>query len=274
MTPSRLVIITDLDGTLLDQESYSYEASLPAVRKLLSRKIPLVLCSSKTRAEIVLLWQELALKDPFISENGGAIYLLFRYFPFPVLGLKSKGPFEALELGTDIFLLRQALLETARSCDARVKPFGTMSLGEITTITGLRTDQAVLASQREYDEPFLVESKDPEGLFAALRKKGLEVTSGDRFHHLTGGHSKGEAVRRILNLYHRQYGSIISVGLGNSANDLPFLVQVDRPILIKNPDGSWDQQVVEKMPAIERTDGIGPNGWREAIEKILGDTGE
>ena len=73
MTPSGLIVITDLDGTLLDEKSYSYQASLPAIQRLKSAGIPLVLCSSKTYSEILPLWRELDLKDPFIVENGGAI---------------------------------------------------------------------------------------------------------------------------------------------------------------------------------------------------------
>ncbi|MFQ5841365.1 MAG: mannosyl-3-phosphoglycerate phosphatase, partial [Thermodesulfobacteriota bacterium] len=60
-------------------------------------------------------------------------------------------------------------------------------------------------------------------------------------------------------------------GLGNSANDLPLLRQVDRPISIRNPDRSYDLEIVKKLPHIERTQGIGPHGWREAVERILAD---
>ncbi|MFQ5904658.1 MAG: HAD-IIB family hydrolase, partial [Candidatus Binatia bacterium] len=133
----RLVVITDLDGTLLDQETYSYEASLPAIRRLLSLHIPLILCSSKTSSEIVALWEELGLRDPFISENGGAIYLPPNYFRFPVQGARPKGPLETLELGTDISTLRGVLAETARQCRVRIRSFGAMSPDEVSLLTGL-----------------------------------------------------------------------------------------------------------------------------------------
>jgi mannosyl-3-phosphoglycerate phosphatase len=80
LNAKRLIVFTDLDGTLLDQVTYSYRASLPALRKLQALKMPVILCSSKTRAEIEPLWRELILEDPFIVENGGAIYFLPEYF--------------------------------------------------------------------------------------------------------------------------------------------------------------------------------------------------
>lgn len=269
MTRSQPIIITDLDGTLLDQETYSYEACLPAIRKLLSLDLPLILCSSKTSSEIVPLWQELSLKDPFIVENGGAIYFPTGYFPFPIQGIKHKGSFEALELGTNVSTLRQVLAETASQFGVRVRSFGTMDLDEISALTGLKRDQSFRAMQREYDEPFLVEEGDPEKLFAALGAKGLTLTHGGRFFHLSGRHDKGKAVRILLDLYRRGEASIFSVALGNSVNDLPLFGQIDRPILIRNHNGSYDPDVVKGMPQIERTESIGPHGWREAIERIL-----
>lgn len=273
MTPLRLIVITDLDGTLLDQESYRYDASLPAIQRLLSLSIPLVLCSSKTRSEILPLWEELALRDPFVVENGGAIYFPVGYFPSPVQGVKSEGPFEALELGVDITTLRQALAETSHQCGIEVRSFGTMSLDEISALTGLKREQAGLAAVREYDEPFVVAEGDHERLTATLRARGLNVIRGDRFSHLTGGSDKGKAVRILLDLSRRSHHSLLSLGLGNSANDLPFLTQVDRPIVIRNPDGSWDAEIIGKIPSALRSQGIGPHGWREAIEKVLASVG-
>ncbi len=51
-TTPKLVIFTDLDGTLLDRDTYSFEPALPALRLIRQKDIPLVLSSSKTRAEI------------------------------------------------------------------------------------------------------------------------------------------------------------------------------------------------------------------------------
>jgi mannosyl-3-phosphoglycerate phosphatase len=133
----------------------------------------------------------------------------------------------------------------------------------------LTREGAHLAAERRYDEPFVVEAGDRERLFAALRGKGFNVIRGDRFQHLTGGHSKGDGVRLLLDLYRRRDGAIVSIGLGNSANDLPFLSVVDRPILVRNPDGSYDSEVTAKIPEIERTSGIGPRGWNEIVSGIL-----
>lgn len=52
MTRPRLLIMTDLDGTLLDHESYHWEAARPALQRLAAANIPVIINSSKTAAEI------------------------------------------------------------------------------------------------------------------------------------------------------------------------------------------------------------------------------
>ena len=87
-----LVVFTDLDGTLLDHETYSYGPAQEALDLLERKRIPLILCSSKTRAEIELIQLDLRLRHPFISENGGAIFMPRAYFPFTPEGTRvSRG---------------------------------------------------------------------------------------------------------------------------------------------------------------------------------------
>lgn len=269
LNPTPLVVITDLDGTLLDQQTYRYDACLSAIGKLRARKIPLVLCSSKTAAEIIPLQRDLELREPFICESGGAIYLPRNYFPFDLSAVTPQRNMDVIEFGKRIFYLRQALHNAARDCGATVKSFGTMTFQEIMFRTGLTLAQAIQARQREFDEPFCIEQGDADRLCAALQAQGFTVTQGDRFYHITGGHDKGRAVKELLALYRRQYPKLVAVGMGNSANDLPLLRETDIAVAIRNPDGQWDAQVIENLPAAQRSEAIGPQGWGEAMERIL-----
>jgi len=74
------IIFTDLDGTLLDSDTYSYEKAKIALQLLKKRRIPLIFCTSKTRAEIEFWRDEVGNYDPFISENGGGIFIPKDYF--------------------------------------------------------------------------------------------------------------------------------------------------------------------------------------------------
>lgn len=45
------ILFTDLDGTLLDHESYEWKEAKPALDLCKERRVPIILVSSKTRAE-------------------------------------------------------------------------------------------------------------------------------------------------------------------------------------------------------------------------------
>ncbi len=105
----KAVVFTDLDGTLLDRATYSYAAALPAVKLLLSRKIPIVFCSAKTRAEQEVYRSRLNIPDPFIVENGGAIFIPRGYFPFDFEHDLDLDEYLVIELGTSYRELRAAL---------------------------------------------------------------------------------------------------------------------------------------------------------------------
>ena len=81
MLPTNLVVFTDLDGTLLDHHSYSWAAAEEALKELERRRVPLVLVTSKTRAEVEALQRKLGSVQPFVTENGGGIFIPHGYFP-------------------------------------------------------------------------------------------------------------------------------------------------------------------------------------------------
>ena len=68
-----LVVNTDLDATLLDHDTYSWQPAREALEELRNRKIPLILNSSKTLPEMLNLSDELNLNHPIVCENGSFI---------------------------------------------------------------------------------------------------------------------------------------------------------------------------------------------------------
>ena len=66
-------VVTDIDGTLMD-ENYDLKPALETINWLKDNYIPLIPCTSKTASEVRLLRSQINIRDPFIVENGGAIY--------------------------------------------------------------------------------------------------------------------------------------------------------------------------------------------------------
>lgn len=268
-----LVVFTDLDGTLLDSATYSFDAACEALAALRNRKIPLVLVSSKTRAEIEPIRLQLDNQHPFIVENGGAVVIPAQYFPFPLTDAVLRGNDHIVELGTAYPLLRRALKEIQQLLGRELRGYGDMPVDEIAARTGLSTEQAQLSKQRDYDEPFVIEGPAfPENrLVEAINARGLRYTKGDRFHHLMGPHDKGRAVKYLIRCYRQQAGDALgalnTAGLGNSLNDLPMLEVVDCPILVQLPNGSYEAGI--DLPKLIRAPAPGPIGWNLAVLSLL-----
>ena len=143
MTTPKLIIFTDLDGTLLDRDTYTWEAAQPALDRLRRQGIPWVLVTSKTRAEVELWRRCLGNQHPFIVENGGAAYVPLDYLPAAVRGGRRRGAYEALEWGTPYEELVADLQSAAQASQCRVRGFHAMTPGEVAMLSDLPLEQAV-----------------------------------------------------------------------------------------------------------------------------------
>ncbi len=271
------IVFTDLDGTLLDHETYRYSAACPALKALRRRDIPLILVSSKTRAELEPLAQQLELSHPLIPENGSAVFIPLDYFPTKLLGpeWQQRGRYRVLTLGQPYDQIRAALAQIKTAlANTPVRGFGDWSVAEVAAATGLSPDEAARARQREYSEPFTCEAQPDllRGVVAAvsgsrqsagLSRVPLSLQRGGRFWCLTGPADKGQAVSILLSCYRRQYGPVTSLGLGDGPNDLPLLQSVDQAVVIPGQrlQELWDQRQSHWSLA----PAPGPEGWNEAV---------
>ena len=268
------VIFTDLDGTLLDHSSYGWEAAKSALGALRCFRVPRVMVTSKTYAEARPIARRLGWRAPLVVENGGAIYVPAGYFPFPLDGVRRAGrSWLRLACGIERKRLQKALARAAREARLEVRGFGQMSAGEVARRIGLSLSDARRARQREFDEPFVVlgGSARSWSLFArSVRRAGMYATRGSRFFHIHGSSDKGVAVRKLTAWFRRAGGKdVLTVGLGDSPNDIPLLRAVDLPVLVARPGGRYDRETLEAVPGIRRAGGIGPEGWNRAVWKFL-----
>jgi mannosyl-3-phosphoglycerate phosphatase len=258
------IIFTDLDGTLLHPETYSYREAQPALDLIRKEKIPLVFCSSKTRAEIELYRERLDNFAPFITENGGGIFVPVGYFPF--LREKSQGNMIITALGKPYELIRKEFTELRRILATPVKGFGDMTVEQISRITGLPPAESVLARSRDYSEPFLFENGDHQEFLKAVMERGLQWTRG-RLYCLMGNHDKGRAIEYLKKWYETLHGKIVTIALGDALNDQPLLERADFPVLVQKNDGTYDPDV--RISKMIKAPGIGPIGWNRAIISLL-----
>ncbi|MEO1591919.1 MAG: HAD-IIB family hydrolase [Cyanobacteria bacterium J06632_22] len=259
----RLLVATDLDATLLDHQTYSYEAALPALKQLKTLACPVIFNSSKTEAEQIRLRTEIGLQAPFIVENGAAVVI-----PAGQLGRTAA---ETQVFGPSYDALTTQVAKIRQTGGYRFRGFTDMSIADVAELTGLSEAAAAAAKQRRGSEPLYWEDTEPafEAFRAAVAQLGLQTTQGGRFRHVMAQADKGTALDWLVQQYRQHYPNIdwCVVALGDSPNDLPMLQTADIGVHVPNPH----RQPFE-LTAIKRlvvAPAPGPSGWAAAIAEIL-----
>lgn len=254
------VVFTDLDGTLLDHDSYDWRPASSMLDELKDRRIPVVLVSSKTLAELEVIRHELGLPDPVVAENGAAIDVPEGYFP-------ERASFrpESIDRAT----LQQHFAEIRDDFDC--VSFSELGDAGIADATGLTLEQAGLANQRIASEPVLW--RDTEQHLAdftkAAESRGLRCTRGGRFVHLMGPVDKADAVRGLSERYRRLWpdGKLEVIALGDGPNDLGMLRAADVAVVIRGKHGQ--PMPLDGHPQVLRPEEPGPKGWAQAMRRVL-----
>ena len=170
-----LIVFSDLDGTLLDHNTYGWQEAQPALNLCKKHHVPIVLVSSKTRAEMEFLRSKFSISAPFVSENGGGIFFQSDSFKEPPTGASFDKGLWKWSLGLSYAHLVTGLQEIRDELRWNIKGFSDMGIEEISLLTGLDPKISRLAAMREFDEPFLVLKKqavDENALRKAADKKG------------------------------------------------------------------------------------------------------
>ena len=253
----RYLLFSDVDGTMLDADTYQWEEALPGIESARKHGMPIIFNTSKTEQETRLLGEELGIRAPFSIENGGAVYV--------PPGTFDDGEAEGLiPFGAPYPVIRAALDELAPSY--RFQGISDMSEKEVEAACGLPAGAMAAARERHFTEP-LVWRDDPRRLdeFAErLRRHGLNLKRGDRFVHVMGTTDKRVALEHLVPRYRQRYPGVMSVALGNGPNDLGMMDAADIAVVINNPGGRNIQYPGARVP-----EGTGPTAWSRAVQALL-----
>ena len=267
MRNMKTIIFTDLDGTFLNHDDYSFDEAKDAIAKIKKQNIPLIFTTSKTKVEVEMLQKKVGICEPFIIENGAAIFFPKDYQGLDLSFLREYEDYRILQLGKTY----QQILRFYNLYKVEFGMFGfsDMSIEEIAYYTGLSQEDAIYPKQRDFTEPFLLEDTNRLANLTnlALTYK-IKITKGGRFFHLIGEkQDKGLAVKEAIKLFEKLYeDKIRSIALGDGPNDIVMLEEVDIPIAIKNFEGEY---IHCNIPNLKRSSFKGSKGWNEMVLKYV-----
>lgn len=291
-------MFTDIDGTLVDINTAEYgKETDKLIRLIKERNIPLILTSAKTRLEQNKIREDLGLSDPFIVENGGAIVIPKGYFPdyalrdikYPLRETQEtkNGAIDVnheivVELGKPADYIRAKLSDIRKKYSINFRGVADISVEKLSNLALISREQAKRMAQRNYGETILqIQSEDIARFIKYVQEDGMKVIHGGRFFDVTVGTDKGIAVGILKKLFKDKFhNNVTFFGIGDSTNDIPMLNLMDIPILVQRQDSSWvDDGEIKMKNAVDsnrissnkliKVEGIGPNGWENAIHKII-----
>jgi len=253
---ARGVVFTDLDGTLLDPDTYEPSpASAGLIRGLRDRLVPIIPVTSKTSSEVKRLKATVALA-PLAVVEGGSILMIDGASP------RRLGPPRIRLIDLLKALQEEGWLVTGLS---------EMDDRQVAGKTGLSLEAAGRALDREASEPFVFEPDDVmtgEKLKARVEALGGSLARGDRLWHLLGrGVNKGAAIQAVREEFPK-LGEVPSAGIGDAWNDLDMLAVVDRGYMLGNAVSS--NALPEGTVRIAET---GPADFIRAIERFVHEFG-
>ena len=255
---SSLWIVSDVDGTLMDH-SYDLTPAKDTIKNLQKLSIPVILCTSKTAAEVKVIREDLNLSDPYIVENGAAIY-----------GESLKKVNGKIILGQKYESLEEILNFISKEIDYKLIPLNNLTDQEATQLTGLKGNSLNLMRDRHWSMPFLnPPSFLEEKINNCCKKFKVDIFKGNRMSHLLSTNSnKGKAINALKEYSNLQ--DIKIIGLGDSPNDLPLLLNSDIRVVIPGIDGP-NLNLLDQLKDLEFTLASEPNGygWKNEINNLI-----
>lgn len=264
-----LLIFSDIEGTLLDSHTGEWQPAAGWLARLRQRQIPVILCSSKTAAEMIAVQNMLQLQGlPFIAENGAVIQLDEHW--------QDHDDYPRIITGSPHAEIARVLTQLRLSNGWKFTTFTELDEHVLAELTGLTPAQATLAKLQEASETLIWRDSD-EHMAAfddALAQLGLRVVQGARFWHVLderGG--KDQAVNWLTRQYRHYRGKrAVTVGLGDGPNDAPLLDNVDYAVVVKGLNRQGVTLRQDSPPRVYRTQQEGAAGWREGLDHLFGIT--
>ena len=256
----KILIFTDLDGSLLHRDTFKFDEIKDYIRQLISKGIFIIPNTSKTEKEILEFNSDLGSSLPFISENGATIN---------GLDLLNKNLPQELILSREKEILLEIFKKTVSSnLQNKCKWLSEMNTRDQSLILGLEHKKLKMALDRKYTLPFIFNGNknQKKELSKIIKNKGLFLQEGGRVIHLTDRVNKAKALKVFVRFFEKNNKNVKTIAVGDNYNDLDMLKTSDFPCLVFNDKFTLDEIPINNLITTNKPS---PGGWADVIKMAL-----
>ena len=258
---SSILIFTDLDGTLLNRDTFNFDSIKTFLYELKNKNIIIIPNSSKTEDEIIEFNNEANFKFPFISENGSIIHNLnFLSDEFPDKIILAKNVYEIQNIFDK---------NINQDLKSKCKVISSLTTSEQIQIFGLPENKLKNVFKRTCTIPIKFVGNNEEKLILKnmLLEIGLDLKDGGKILNLGDRINKADAMKKIIIMLQQKFKSKPkTIAVGDNHNDLEMLKNSDIPCLVKNNKFINKDLQIKNLIISKQT---APEGWVEIVKLAL-----
>ena len=257
----KVLIFSDLDGTLLNRDTFSFDEIKNYILYLISNDISLIPNSSKTKEEINEFNKKLGEDLPYIVKNGAAIFDLHL--------INSNFP-EEIVLSREIEEILTIFNEKIpKNLVSKLKFLHNLDLSDQMKILGLSKEKIRNALKRKYSIPLLFNGNISEKreIKNLVKSAGLTLQEGGRVINLCDNVSKSTAMKKVVKLFNKiSNDKLTTIAVGDNFNDLEMLKNSDIPCLVFNDKFTLETININNCLVSKKS---APEGWEEIVKLAL-----
>ena len=257
----QIIIFTDLDGSLLNKDTFKFDEIEDYFRELVSKDIKIIPNTSKTEAELLDFNNLYKLNLSFIAENGSSIH---------GLNLIHANLPEKISLSRPTNQIYEIYNENISSdLKKKITFISKLNIKEQQEIFGLPLDKIELALKRNNSLPiqFNGNAIEKNEFIKIMKNAGLTVQTGGRVINICDNVNKAKAMFKTLELIKKEIDDeIVTIGVGDNQNDIDMLRQSNYACLVKNDN--FDSSLIN-IDKLIKSNEPSPNGWADVIKTAL-----
>ena len=257
----QIIIFTDLDGSLLNKDTFRFDEIEDFFKELVSNGIKIIPNSSKTEAELSDFNTQHNLNLSFIAENGSSIHgldMIHDNLPSAISVSRPLDKIYEIYNKNIPFELKQKIILISK-----------LNIDEQKKIFGLPLNKIKLAMERKHSIPIQFKGSEVEKdeLTKVIVDAGLTVQTGGRIMNICDNVNKSKAMVKTLELISTEIkNEIITISVGDNQNDIDMLKETDYSCLVKNDN--FDSSLINIDNLIKSSE-PSPLGWADVIKTAI-----